>query len=255
MLTNLIWWSGIALETAILLRGAQVGLLRKYPLFYSYISCVLAKDLIVLLTYQFARNLYEPLYWPAELATIVASYAVIIEIFRWATRHKPGLRRLAQNLLLIVFGVTVAYAGSGFLHGRFASVSAAIVNLGRDLRYVEGGVLLVMLWLLVRYRISLGLNLVGLIVGYSFWVGLNLINLAFWFQPGNEFSVLLRLLLPATYLMTLAIWCITLWAAHTEPVPPPESNIERDYELLSAKTQAIFARTSELVLRLTRMRP
>ena len=94
-----------------------------------------------------------------------------------------------------------------------------------------------------------------MIVGYSFWIGLNLINLAFWFQPGNGFSVLLRSLLPATYLVTLAIWSVTLWSAHTEPVPPSESKIERDYELLSARTQAILGRISDLLLRLTRIRP
>ena len=255
MTANFIWWSGIALEAAIVLRGAQAGLLRKYPLFYAYIGCVLAKDLSQLLAYQFARDLYAPLYWPGELATIVASYAVIIEIFRWATRHKPGLRRLAQDVLLIVFCLTVAYAGSDFLHGRFASWSRAIADLGRDLRYVEAGVLLMMLWLFVRYQIPLGRNLMGMIVGYSFWVGLNLINLAFLFQPGNGVSVLLRALLPVTYLITLAIWCATLWSAHTEPAAPSESKVERDYELLSVRTQAILARTSALLLRLTRIRP
>jgi hypothetical protein len=255
MATNSIWWIGIAFEVAILLRGSPAGLLRKYPLFYSYIGCVLVKEIIGLLTYGFAPTLYEPLYWPAELATIVASYAVIIEIFRGSTRHKPGLRRLAQNLLIIVFGLTVAYAGSDFLQGGFPSLSAAILELSRDLRYVEGGVLLVMLWLFVRYRIPLGRNLMGLIIGYSFWVGCNLINLAFWFQPGNEFSVLLRRLLPVTYVITLSIWCVTLWSAQPEPVPPSESKIERDYELLAAKTQAILARMSHRVLRTTRTRP
>ncbi|HXN51896.1 MAG TPA: hypothetical protein VN943_08170 [Candidatus Acidoferrum sp.] len=250
MNTNFIWWSGIALEAVILLRGKNTGLLKKYPLFYFYIGCVLATEIIGVLIYQFAYDLYEPLYWSTELATIVASYAVIIEIFRCSTRHKPGLRRLAQNLFLIVFGLTVAYAASDFVQGGFGSLSAAILELGRDLRYVEGGVLLVMLWLFVRYRIPLGRNLVGLIIGYSFWVGFNVVNLAFWFLPGNEFSILLRGLLPATYVVTLIIWCVTLWSAHPEPVQPSETKIERDYELLASKTQAILARASSRVARI-----
>jgi hypothetical protein len=124
--------------------------------------------------------------------------------------------------------------------------------LGRDLRYVEAGVLLVMLWLFVRYRILLGRNLLGLIIGYSFWVGLNVVNLAFWFLPGNGFSILLRGLLPATYLITLSIWCVTLWSAQPEPVQPSETKIEQDYELLAAKTQAILARTFTRVARIMR---
>ena len=183
MLANFIWFGAIALETVILLRGSTTGLLKKYPLFYSYIGCVLVKEIIGLITNVFAPKLYEPLYWPTELATILASYAVIIEVFRCATRHKPGIRRLTQNALLSVFILTLAYAASDLWHGGFTFLSRAIAELGRDLRYVEAAILLVMLWLLMRYRIPLGRNLRGVIVGYSFWVGLNVVNLAFWFLP------------------------------------------------------------------------
>lgn len=252
MSTNLIWWSAIALEAVLLLRGTQAGLLRRYPLFYSYIGCVLGKEIIGLLTWEFAPSFYERLYWPTELVTIVASYAVIIEIFRWATRHKPGMRRLTRNALLIVFALTAAYAGSDLAHGGFASARWAIAGLGRDLRYVEGGVLLVMLWLFVRYRIAAGRNLLGLIIGYFLWVGLNVVNLAFWFLPGNEFSLLLRGLLPATYVITLAIWSVTLWSLQPDPVQPFESQMERNYELHAARTQAILARTSNRVVRIIR---
>jgi hypothetical protein len=124
--------------------------------------------------------------------------------------------------------------------------------LGRDLRYVEAVVLLLMLWLLLRYRIPLGRNLLGLSIGYSFWVGINVVNLAFWFVPENEFSNVLRGLLPATYLSTLGVWCVTLWSAYPEPVQPAETRIESDYELLAAKTQAGLARTSTRLVRFIR---
>src|SRR5437867_7876013 len=71
METNVIWWTGTSVTAIVLIRGALVGLLRKYPLFYAYISCVLLKEIVGLLSYQFARNFYEPFYWPSELATIV----------------------------------------------------------------------------------------------------------------------------------------------------------------------------------------
>jgi hypothetical protein len=250
MSTNLIWWSGIAIETVILLRGVMTGLLRKYPLFYTYIACVLVKEIIGRLTYRFAYELYEPTYWPAELATILASYAVIIEIFRWSVRHNPGIRRLTQNTLLSVFAFTVAYAGSDFIHGSFGSFSAATLELSRDLRYVEAGILLVMMWLFVRYQITLGRNRLGVMVGYSFWVGVNVMNLAFWFLPGNESSPLLRGLLPATYLMTLIIWSVALWSPQPEPVRPSATEIERDYEFLAGKTRAILERTSSQIARI-----
>ena len=250
MTTDLIWWTGTALETVILLRGILTGLVKKCPLFYSYIACVLLKEIIGLLTHALAPKLYEPLYWPAELATIIASYAVIVETFRWSARYNPGIRRLTQSVSLSVVGVTVAYAGSDFVHKGFASLSVAILELGRDLRYVEAAILFVMLWLFARYRISFGRNRLGLMLGYSFWIGVNIVNLAFWFQPGNAFSRPLRALLPVTYLMTLVIWCVALWSARPEPVQPSETGVERDYQVLADRTQAILVRTSSQVARI-----
>src|SRR5260370_24319230 len=116
MLANFIWFSAIALEALILLRGSTTGLLKKYPLFYSYIGCVLLKEIIGLITNEFAPKLYEPLYWPTELATILASYAAIIEVFRRATRHKPCIRRLRQNSLHTLFGLTLFYLASDHTH-------------------------------------------------------------------------------------------------------------------------------------------
>lgn len=250
MLTNFIWWSSIAIEVAILLRGAHTGLLKKYPLFHGYVACVLGKEIIGVLTNAFKYDWYEPSYWPAELITILASYAVIFEIFRVATRYNPGVRRLTRNSLLIVFALAASFAASDFAHGGFASFARAIADLGRDLRYVEAGILLVMLWLFTRYKILFGRNTLGLLVGYSFWVGLNVVNLAFWFQRGNESSVLLRTLLPATYVVTLALWCAALWRPQAELARPVESDMERDYLLLAARTQAVLART---LARLVRM--
>jgi hypothetical protein len=252
MLANFIWWTSIALEVVILFRGARTGLLKKYPLFFTYIGCVLLTEIIGLLTSALAPKLYEPLYWPASLVTVLASYAVVVEIFRWSTRHKPGIRRLTQLALLTVFALTVAFAVSNFVLGKFSSLSRAVAALGRDLRYVEAGVLLLMLWLLLRYRIPMGRNLLGLLIGYSFWIGMNVVNLAFWFVPGNEFSMLLRGLLPATYLLTLGVWCVTLWSAYPEPVQSAETKIEQDYELLAAKTQTVLARTSTRLVRIIR---
>lgn len=171
---------------------------------------------------------------------------------KYWTRHKPGIHRLSQSALLTVFPVTVVYTTSSFMIGKFSSASRAVAALSCDLRCVEAGVLLLMLWLLLRYRIPLGRNLLGLLIGYSFWVGIDVVNQAFWFVPGNEFSDLPRGLLPTTYLSTLGVWCVTLWPAYPEPTQLAETKIERDYELLAVKIQAVLARTSNCLVRIMR---
>jgi hypothetical protein len=252
METNVIWGVGISLATIVLIRGVLAGNLRKYPLFYWYIGSVLLNEIVGLLCYQFAPKFYRPLYWPTEMASIVASYAVMIEIFRQSLRHNPGIARKGLKLLLASFALTVSYAATDLLHGRFADATRGIAEVGRDLRYIEGALLLLLLWLFVRYRILLGPNLLGLIIGYSFWVGINVINLALVFLPDNGFSALARRLEPITYVATLTIWCVALWSSRPEPVQPTEGAIERDYELLAARTRSVLARTSDRLVRVMR---
>ena len=246
MLSNLVWSLSIAFELALLTRGFA-GLVRKYPLFYVYIGCVLAKDLACLVCYTFAPNLYAKIFWPTELITIVASFGVIIEIFRGSVRHNPGIVRLTQTFLVIAFGLTTFYVSVDLLQRGLTSIYHAIAELGRDLRLLEGTLLIVLLWLFVRYGIAFGRNLLGLIVGYSFWIGINLMDFAF-FYTGNGSSVFLRSLVPACYMITLAIWCSTLWAVQTEPVQP-ETQMEYDYEFVAAKTHAVIVRASHRLAR------
>jgi len=254
MTADFIWWGAIALEAVILFRALCTRLIRKYALFYAYITLVFLVDVVRLCCYQFTPNLYPTIYWQTELVTIVASYAVMIEIFRQSVRHNPGVARLTRNLLAIVFCLTLSYAFLNLTQDGFSSsVPRATADIGRYFRYVEGMLLLGMLWLFARYRIPLGRNLLGLIAGNTFWVSLNIANLAFWSLRGNEVSILLRRLLSASYLVTLGVWCVTLWSAKPDPVQPAETDIERDYEILAAKTRAILART---LTRLARaMRP
>ena len=249
---NFIPWAAIVLESIIFFRGLQNRLIRDYFLFYSYIATVLLADIARLCCYHFAPNFYTAVYWSAELAVVVASYIVVIEIFKQVLKHNPGAARLTGDLLLIVFAFLVVYGSSDLVHGGFRSMSRVIAELARDLRYAEGALLLVMLSFFVRYRISASSNLLGLIFGYAYWVGINIMTLALWFLPGNGLSLRLRTLLPLSYNMALLIWCVTLWAVRPNPVQPPENDVERDYELLATKTRGIFARVSSGLVRTMR---
>jgi len=250
--TNLIWLIVIVLGAAILFRGLRAGLQKRYPFFYCYIECLLLIEVLRFLCLSLTPTLYGAFYWQTELVRIIGSYAVIFEIFKRALRHNPGVARIAQQLLLVVFVVAFSYAASDLLHGGSGSVPRATADLGRYLLYVEGAVLFVMLWLFGHYRISFGGNLLGLTVGYSFVVALDVVNLAFLSTPGKESSVGLRKLIPLTHLITLVIWCASLWSSQPEPLPPAESTIDRDYAFLTAKTRAALARLSTRVERTLR---
>jgi hypothetical protein len=130
MYANLIWSATTVLEATVLFRSWKTGLFRKYPFFHSYIAWVLFTEGLRFWCFRRAPELYQTLYWDTQFVTATASYAVCIEIFKSAVRHRPGLARFGQKLLLIVFVLAVSYATSDFLHGRPGSVAHGAATLG-----------------------------------------------------------------------------------------------------------------------------
>lgn len=43
----ILWGLGVALQAVILLRAIRTGMLKRYPYFYLYISCVLVESLFL----------------------------------------------------------------------------------------------------------------------------------------------------------------------------------------------------------------
>lgn len=252
MYTTLIWSIAIGLEAVILFRGLKERLPKRYLFFYYYIASLLLIEVLRFFCYRLTPNFYGAFYWHTELVRIVASYAVIFEIFKRALRHNPGVSHIAQKWLAVIFALAFSYAASDLVHGGFASYARATADLGRYLLYIEAALLVVMLWLFVHYRISFGANLLGLTLGYSWLVALDIVNLAFLSTPGNESSVGLRRLIPITHLIAFIIWCVGLWSSQPEPLPPAESAIDRDYGRLAGKTKAAFAHLSARVGRTLR---
>jgi hypothetical protein len=247
--TNVVWLSCAVLEAAILFRGWKAGLLRRHSFFYAYIAWILLAEALRFWCYKQTPNFYLAVYWDTQLVTDAVSYAVCFEIFKNALWNSRGVARAAQKLSLIVFVFALSYALSDLFHGRLVAMPHVAAVLDCYLSYVEAALLLVLLWLFGRYRISFGRNLLGLIAAYSLWVGFDVIILTLLYLPGKGASTELRRLGPIVFLTALIIWCVSLWRSQPEPSQPPESALERDYELLQARTKAAFAYMSARALR------
>jgi len=252
MLTQVVWWATIALETLLLVRSAQQRLARKFPIFYFYLACVLSVDLLRFYCYKLQPSFYQKFYWYTEFLSVVIGYGVILEIYKRSLENHPGVARLAQKVLLLVLLVTLAEVVAATFSSPSGSWAYATAKLGRDLRYVEVTLWVVMLGVFSRYRIRAGRNLEGLILGYGFFIAISVVNLVFVFQPGNRFAPLARKLPSVAYLITLAIWCGTLWSSHPDPVPPAENQIERDYKVLVTQTRTTLARVITHLVRSVR---
>ncbi len=248
MVGYLIWWGGIALCALLLMRAFQKRLVRRYPLFYSYIACVLLADLARSCFYGASPASYQKFYWGTELVSILAGYGVILEIYKRALENYPRPARRAQSLLLFVLLVTAAKVLVDTLNSPSGSWVLAIAELGRNLRNVQGALLIVMLGLFGYYRIPAGRNLRGLMCGYGFFIATSISSLAFRSRLPNELSLLLQKLQPVLYLIALLIWCVALWSYRPEPQPDPEV----DYPHLARQTRALLARALTHVWRVIR---
>src|SRR5258708_16520035 len=218
IMPNLIWWGAIALEAFILERGLRKRLLFRYPLFFSYISCILLTELTRFSCYMLAPRLYQSVYWHSELVISLARYAVLVGIYGQFFRDHPGARRLARLLLLsVAFAVMLSIAGKAFYEG-FGSWEFAAVTLSRALPYVEVPLLVVLLLLRHYYRISMGRDIWALTLGYGFFLRTVGIHQGILFLPTTDLSLFLARFLPTTYLVTLMIWSAALWSYQHSPL-------------------------------------
>ncbi len=249
MFTDLIWWSAILMEALLLVRGSKEKLFARYPLFYSYIACVLLIEIPRFYWHKGALDSYQTVYWYTELVTVLAGYGVISEIYRRSLEHHPGVAHRAQRILLAVFIVTLAEVAADTFTGPSGSWVHAVAKLGRDLRYAELALWVVILGLFSLYRIPTGRNLKGLILGYGFFITVRVANLAFVFHPAKWLSSIAPRLPSLTYLVTLTMWCAALWSRSPEPRSPAEDQIERDYQVLEMRTRAIFRRIKSFLKR------
>jgi hypothetical protein len=240
-----VFWGGTALVVLMLMRAVYAPSLRRcYPLFYIYLLCVFATDLARFCCYRAKPNFYRTFYWDSELLLAVASYGVLVDIFRQATKHRPGAERVIKKVLLYLFVASVACSAASLCGLSTASLARVIATLGRDLHYAECLLMVVMLWLVSRYRLYVGANLLGLAVGYSVWITINALALALMFLGRNELSDLLRRGLPMVFVFTLLTWCLTMWSFRAEHLSD-DRETEVDYPFLASQTNGALWRACE----------
>src|SRR5271156_5526394 len=87
---------------------------KAYPVFYFYIACVFMVSAGLYLPFIASlRNaaIYEDLYWPTQLLTLVIGYAVILDISRQALAVYPGADRFVRTIGLGIFLIVFSLVG------------------------------------------------------------------------------------------------------------------------------------------------
>jgi hypothetical protein len=237
MALSVLWFSAIALEGVLLTRGAQVGLLKHYKMFFFYLGLVLARDVCLLPVYFWSPKFYGRVYWGSELTVVFAGCFLVWEVYKIAFTPYPGAARVGRSALLLLFIFAITQIFMSILNSPTWTLGRTTLETERDLRVAQGVLLVGLVALFGYYAVPLGRNLGGIIYGYSLFVATAVANLTVRNYLGNGFQAAWQYIQPCCYLFVLSLWCWTLWTF--APVPKPESDphMEEDYQTLLQATR------------------
>ncbi len=240
MLTQAIWWTTNILEAILLGRAARCHFLKAYPIFYVYLAYVLVESLARFYVYIWHPASYVNFYWATQFGSVLLGYGVVWEICRHALSRYPGAFRMARTALALIFVAVLSKVLANVLGGENWTLAQSIAEQERDFRIVQAFIILAIVGLVSYYRIRIGRNLRGLVFGYGFFIGASIINLTFRAFFGEAVQWLWQYLPASAYLVSLLIWCSTLWSYQPNPEPETESRIEQDYQALVSATRRRF---------------
>ena len=242
MLTMWIWWLAFLLEAALLIRGVQEQLVRKFPVFYSYLLFVITAELLRFTVFRWYHSNYFYVYWVTQFFTLVIGSAIILEIYRMSLRPFPGTAKIARYLLLIVYGAVFAKTLANPTASSQWWLQQMAEELERNLRIVQSLAIFALILLFLWYAIPFGKNLRGILVGYSLFIGLSILQLTLMPILWDHIKLFWASVQPVSYLLVLGLWTGALWS--TDPVSElkPSPQLENDYEALAASTRTQFQR-------------
>lgn len=237
VLSLIFWWTGLALEFVILVRGLRTKAFVGYPYFYGYILCVFGVSAGLYAVYWVSPTAYSQWYWRTEFVTLLVGCGLILEILEHALESYAGAMRSLRGLCLVILTAVVAYAAVKVLRGAVRSTPVTFAGMERDLRTVQAIFLATTLVVVFYYGISLERSVKGLMLGFGVYVGASLMTLAVLSVLGHRFETISGPLQSASYLFALAVWTATLWSYAPNSVPEAFGQMEPDYDQLAGGTR------------------
>jgi len=236
----------------ILFRAFRCGVFGKYPLFYSYVLCVLSGDVLMYVLYRFNPSHYTAAYWIVQFATLIVGHGVILEILRQTLAKFPGANAFGTIVGLAALGMVFCIALVRALAAPNSFAVTTTVELERDLRAVQAIFLAGIAAIISYYRIAIGRNLKGMLLGYGLFIATSVMYLAMRSYQGSSFHAFLSVAQPSLYLVSLVIWTVALWSFYPNPSPRVDVQLETDYEKLVLRTREMLGTMRAIVLKAVR---
>lgn len=234
MLSQIIWWSGIALEALLLYRGVRGRLSARYPVFYAYILFVAAQSLLRFSIYERWNGLYWGVYWSTEALGLVLGCWVVFEIYRVALAAYPGTAVMARKVLGFLLAMAVAKAIAAVWESGLWTAKMTMLQAELAVRSFQAVSIAALVSLFLFYAIPFGKNLRGILVGYAVFILGRVVCLNFVKPSGHDFWFYAY---SGWYLVVLFVWAAHLWAYEASPQPKNGVALEQQYLAVAAATQ------------------
>ena len=223
------WFLRIALHSILLLWMIRGRLYKQFPTFALYtIWAVVQSVVLVAMNYApfVSGDQYFAAYLAGRIGTVVLSFAVTYEIFRHVLHSYPALTNLGSGLLrgatVVLLMVAVGLAWLAPAAGDPHSM-AAFYALDRAVNILLCG-LLVFVFVFAGY---FGLPWRGQVFGITLGMGiLATVDLGTYairtqIEPiaPNLTTSILSVINQGTYLLSVAVWTVYLWAPETAHAP------------------------------------
>ncbi len=196
----------------LLARAVREKLLPHFPFFYSYLAFALAGSLAVYSLFWLAPALHLRAFWWRYLVTVLAEFAVVVEISDHLFEPYPAIRGLGR---LLVASVTVIlfllYVVPSL--GSYPSSRAFVLGFVKKASVLKAVALLTVLAAARRYRLRLGRNVSGMALGFCVYLGIGLANFAVAETDlARVYEPTFSLVAPLSFTVALVIWTVALWS-------------------------------------------
>lgn len=203
---------GYASGGLLLIRGTREKLLSRFPFFYSYLTFAIGGSALAYLISIILPALYARLLWWHFFVTVLAEFAVIVEISDHLFEPYPAIRGLGRLLVAFVSVILFLLYVVPSLGG-YPSSRASVLGFVKKASVLKVVGLLAVLAVARRYRLRLGRNLSGMTLGFCVYLGIGLANFAVAeTDEARVYEGTFSLIAPLSFTLALMIWMVGLWS-------------------------------------------
>jgi hypothetical protein len=201
----------LLLEATLILRARQGRFLSAFPLFYSYIAFIFLGTPFVLLIYWVWPEHHASAFWFRFMITLVAEFAVLMEISDHVFAPYAAVRQLGRFLTIAICALFfVFYILPPLLESRPSDV--AIMELVKRSSLTKGLIIIVLLAAARYSRLPVGRNVAGIMLGFAIYLGINAANFALLEKYGAElYDPTFGVVGPLSFTLGALVWTVTMW--------------------------------------------